>query len=612
MQSQKQKTVLKSHFLQSVAGIALLLLLPEVTMAAKYSATSSSKVTAQVDRTIEKELRKSKTPLSSITSDEDFLRRVTFDLIGTTPSANEVTLFGLNPDSKKRAKLIERLLADEAYAKNWAGYWREVIFSRATDPRSRIAQNTFNEWMATQLHENKKWNEIVTAMVTATGNVQENGETAIIFAHQAQAPEIAAEMSRIFMGVQVQCANCHDHPTDRWTRKDFHQLAAYFPRMRIARAPKKTGQRRSFAVTSVNTTRKRRNFTPKQILRRFDKNNDKKVSLKEVKGTRFARLFNRILRNSDKNKDKKLSLKELKSMPKPNNNRPRGSAEYYMPNLKEPSSKGTQMEPVFFINKTETQSGLKDLDRRGEFAELLTSRNNPWFAKAFVNRVWHEMLGEGFYMPVDDIGPERHAKFPKALELLATGFITNNYDIKWLYRTIANTQTYQRSLRARDAGDLSLPFAAATPTRLRSDQLFNALTKVLGADEVQATGRGRGRSSYQRSAKGRFAALFGFDPSTPQEDILGNVPQALFMMNSDFINSMITTQRDTRLARILKRYKNDDDAANELYLMVLAREPSQKEKQIFKTYRKKITNREEAYEDLMWSLLNSSEFISKR
>ncbi len=612
MQRQKKKTVLKSHFLQLVAGIALLLLLSEVMMAAKYSVRSSSKVAAQVDRTIEKELKKSKTPLSEITSDEDFLRRVTFDLIGTTPSANEVTLFGLNPDSKKRTKLIEKLLADEAYAKNWAGYWREVIFSRATDPRSRIAQNTFNEWMATQLHENKKWDKIVTAMVTATGNVQENGETAIIFAHQAQAPEIAAEMSRIFMGVQVQCANCHDHPTDRWTRKDFHQLAAYFPRMRIARAPKKTGQRRSFAVTSVNRTRKRRNFSPQQILRRFDKNNDKKVSLKEVKGTRFARLFNRILRNADKNKDKKLSLKELKSMPNPNNNRPRGSAEYYMPNLKKPSSKGTQMEPVFFINKTETKSGLKDLDRRGEFAELLTSRNNPWFAKAFVNRVWHEMLGEGFYMPVDDIGPERHAKFPEALELLATGFTTNNYDVKWLYRTIANTQTYQRSIRARDAGDLSLPFAAATPTRLRSDQLFNALTKVLGADEVQATGKRRGRYPFQRSAKGQFAALFGFDPSTPQEDILGNVPQALFMMNSDFINSMITTQRDTRLARILKRYKNDDDAANELYLMVLAREPSQKENQIFKTYRKKITNREEAYEDLMWSLLNSSEFISKR
>ena len=612
MLAQKKNNAGKLYFLQFIAAVALLPMLSGMTMAAKFTATTSSDVAVEVDRTISEELRKSETPLSQISNDEDFLRRISLDLIGTTPSANEVTIFGLNPDSKKRTKLIEKLLKQKAFARNWSGYWSEVIYSHATEARARLGQNAFEDWMTEQLHKNRSWGEIASEMITASGNVQENGETALIYAHNAQAPEIAAEASRIFMGIQMSCANCHDHPTDKWTRDDFHSLAAYFPRMRITRDPKSTG-RRSFYVASADQTRGRRgkgrDIKPEQIFKRFDKNKDKKLSKKEVKGSPLARLFDRILQNADKNKDKMVSLKEFKAMPKPNNNRNRGSSEYYMPNLKDPSSKGTQMEPVFFVNETETKSGLKDMDRRDEFAKLLTSRTNPWFAKAFVNRIWHEMLGEGFYMPVDDIGPERQANFPEALEVLATAFTANDYDVKWLYRTIANTQTYQRSIRARDASDLSLPFAAATATRLRSDQIFNSLTKVLGADQVVTSGNG-GR--FQRSAKSRFATLFGFDPSTPQEDILGNVPQALFMMNSNFINSMITTDRDTRLARILKKYNDDEDATNELYLLVLSRDPSEKETNIFKEYRKKITNRNEAYEDLMWSLLNSSEFLSKR
>ena len=129
------------------------------------------------------------------------------------------------------------------------------------------------------------------------------------------------------------------------------------------------------------------------------------------------------------------------------------------------------------------------MDRRGEFAKLLTSHEQiPGLPRRLSTVVWHEMLGEGFYMPVDDIGPERQANFPEALDVLATAFTANDYDVKWLYRTIANTQTYQRTIRARDASDLSLPFASATPTRLRSDQLFNSLTKVLGADQVVTTG----------------------------------------------------------------------------------------------------------------------------
>jgi hypothetical protein len=119
-------------------------------------------------------------------------------------------MFGLDPDPEKRSRLIERLLQSDAYAENWAGYWRDVIFSRATDRRALLSRGVFEEWMRTQLGENRGWDKIVKDLITATGDVRENGQTALIFAHQGQAEEIAAETSRIFLGIQIQCANCHD------------------------------------------------------------------------------------------------------------------------------------------------------------------------------------------------------------------------------------------------------------------------------------------------------------------------------------------------------------------------------------------------------------------
>ena len=134
------------------------------------------------------------------TSDEDFLRRVHFDLAGTVPLPREVTLFGLDPDPDKRIKLIDRLLAGDEYSHNWAGYRRDVIFLRATDLKARMAEGAFEKWMSDQFRDNVGWDKITTSLITATGEVADHGETALMFAHAGQADEIAAEASRILFG----------------------------------------------------------------------------------------------------------------------------------------------------------------------------------------------------------------------------------------------------------------------------------------------------------------------------------------------------------------------------------------------------------------------------
>ncbi len=578
-------------------------------------------VSDRIDALIDADLKAGKITPASRTTDEDFLRRVTFDLAGTTPEPNVVSLFGLDPDAAKRSKTIDRLLESADYARNWSQYWREVLYSRATDPRSRISQKQFETWMEQNFAENRGWNKIATDLLTATGDVQETGATALFFAHQGDPEEVASEASRIFLGIQIQCAACHDHPTDKWKREQFHELAAFFPRVALRRD--QNAGPLSFRVVSIDAGPGAGRFgepgaiarEPEKFIKQVDKNNDSKITLDEVRNDQGRRLFTALMERADANKDGALTAAELKAMPIPEQ-QGRGSLEHYMPNLEDPGDRGKKMDPAFFVSNVKANAGMKDMDRRELAAKLFTSTSNEWFAKAFVNRIWSEMLGEGFFMPIDDLGPERKPNSPEVLNLLSRQFAAHEYDIKWLFRTIANTHAYQRSVRAKLPTETAPTFAAAVPTRLRSDQLYDALTSVLGIGDLGGNrppqrGAGAGQR-VDNSPRGQFNALFGFDPSTPQDEITGTVPQVLFFMNSPLLQSLTRGTGQTRLARILQDFSNDDDALTELYLLVLSRQPSDKELKICHKFLGSAPNRQEGFEDLMWSLLNSSEFLTKR
>ncbi len=545
---------------------------------------------------------------------------MTFDLTGTLPTPSEITLFGLDPDPQKRARVIDRLLESEECAQNWARYWRDVIFSRATDPRSRLMIGTFEEWMTEQLHSGATWDQITSELITATGSVREAGETALMFAHQGNAEEIAAEASRIFLGIQIQCANCHDHPTDSWKREQFHQLAAFFPRVRV-RVIKDT-KPRTFEVVSFDRpdgAGRGAGFgqfqqNPGKLIRQLDNNRDGILTKDEVKSRKqLSRVFGRLLKAGDKNGDMGLSAEELKNLPKLDNNNARRNSEYYMPDLDDPTSKGTRIDPVFFVAGQKPDVGLADEQRREMLAKYITIQDNPWFARAFVNRIWAELLGEGFTMPVDDMGPERDIVYPEVLDALSDGFVGSGYDVRWLMRTIVNSDTYQRRIRPVDPTADGGQFAAAVPTRMRSDQLYNALTRVLGmATGDDAPGRRRGGYRGPAGPRAAFAELFGYDPSTPQADLTGTVPQALFLMNSPMVSNRVSAKGNTPLAKLLKTYSGDEDVLAELYLLVLARDPSESELKTCREYIAETGNRDEAFEDIMWSLINSTEFRTKR
>src|SRR5262249_28550905 len=192
--------------------------------------------------------------------------------------------------------------------------------------------------------------------------------------------------------------------------------------------------------------------------------------------------------------------------------------------------------------------GLSDGDRRELFASCVTDKSDPWFARAYVNRIWGELMGEGFYEPVDDLGPGREARFTMIINRLASAWRASDYDVKWLFRLIMNTQAYQREIRPRDPSDERAPFAAACPTRLSADQIFDSLVNALGIEEASFPARMNFpalRRGFGGGARFQVGREFGVDPSAPNDEVQGTVPQALFFMNSPLLAQKINASGNT-------------------------------------------------------------------
>ena len=513
---------------------------------------------ARVDQILVDEIFGGTSPddVAPITSDQIFLRRVWLDLVGSLPSPEEITLFALDTDSEKRRKMVDRLLVDPQYGQNWASYWRDVILYRRTEQRALFTSAALTNYLTEQLNANSPWDRIATEFITANGDVREKGETALIMAQFGKPEDTVSELARIFMGIQIQCAQCHDHPYDHWKREQFHELAAFFPR--VAVRPKREAMQRTFLVVANDRPRVRQR------------------------------------RNN-------------------NNNRYRGTLEHYMPDLENPSAAGTLMQPALFSTGQQLAAGATDSERRSTLATWMTSPENEWFAKALVNRMWSELVGEGFHEPIDDLGPNREPQAPQTFEFLAEAFTQSGYDVQWLLRTIMATETYQRESRPPRKTD-ERPFTANRPQRLRADQLFNVLLQALEANE-SALGRSMPRTGRRRGRGGPrfvFNELFGYDPSDPRIEVTGSIPQALAMMNSKVIEEAIGAHRlRGGLGEWLHEIVDNGQLLTELFLRCLAREPTTAERTTCLLYVKQQDSRDEAFEDILWTLLNSAEFLHR-
>ncbi|MCC9606529.1 DUF1549 domain-containing protein [Blastopirellula sp. JC732] len=468
--------------------------------------------------------------------DETFLRRATIDVIGRVPTEAEWNEFLTDASPDKRAKLIDRLLASEEFGANWANYWSDVFSYRTPQPElTFLSYDVPKQWIAEQLNNGVGWDEVSYDILTGVGKVADNPAAFYVGYHQADISRLAGESTRIFLGAQIQCAECHDHPFVAIPQERFHQMAAFFVRTKAD-------------VPWNDST---------QIV--------------------------------------------VKSKP---------SGEHKMPESKQ------IMLPAVFDGEPLAKD-TPDIDRRVELAKWVVAPENSLFAKAYVNRIWDRLMDRPFCEPVDEI--TELAGFPTLPEVhnaVAEHFVANKYDSKSLLRLILNSQAYQRQLPKGedDPGQLE----ASAPEKMRSDEIFASLAVAIDLPNMKGEARKpTGEERFPpppKSTQDLVRDAFGYDPSLGDQFRPQTMQQAMFMMNNRQLQAQIAADEGarTKLAQILAENTSDDEAIERLFVNVLGRRPTEKDVQISRDYLKQVDDRAAAFEDLLWSLINSAEFTTRR
>ncbi|MGE3806895.1 MAG: DUF1549 domain-containing protein [Gemmataceae bacterium] len=474
--------------------------------------------------------------------DASFYRRLSLDLTGKLPAPEDLRRFAEDAAPDKRAKLIDQLLDSKEHAVNWGRYWRDVLTYHTPASGNYLRWQLFDQWWTEQIARNRPWDDIVTALVTATGVNDEVAPVNYLTALYGNPVEIASTTSRVFLGVQIQCAECHNAKTEPWKREQFHELAAFFGRAKLVQHKDVTGRGTPYAIEG------------------------------------------------------------------------RSSGQYQMVSKRDPS-RGLEMQPRFLTGES-IDLDASDDERRAALARLITSPNNPWFAKCYVNRMWSRMLGWGFYPSVADLGGHDTPRFTPVLKHLEKDFIASGHDMRWLFRTIALTRAYQASLQPPPRSDDGL-LPAVCPVRLRGEQVFEALQASLGFDENDkdiAAPAPKSSPAVQRHTglRNMVYQAFKVNPSLPFDEVQGTIPQALVMMNSELVHRYTSAKGNTLLAGLLSRALTDDEILAALYERVLARKPTAHELTVCRNFIAKTGNRAEALEDILWSLVNSTEFLLKK
>src|SRR5262245_21482064 len=358
-----------------------------------------------IDAEVNKKLAEAKIAPSALASDDEFLRRAYLDITGVIPSADKAREFLDSTDPDKRAKLLDDLLADTNYGRRMADIWTAKLFPRDSANRFVVREPLYR-WFEDEFNKNAPWNKLVTDLVTATGTVEENPAVTYFLANRS-IDKLNDTVSQHFLGIQLQCAQCHTHPFTSWKQTEYWGMAAFFSKVR-ADNPKnanKGGDNTKIGVQENNSRKAAKDFLPESA---------KTVPARFLGG------------------------------PSPTLN----SAEPYRPVL----------------------------------AKWMTAPENPFFARALVNRTWAHLFGRGIVHPVDDKMPENEPSHPELLDALARHVAkAGEFDVKYLVKAICLSETYQRTSKPtpENKADAKL-FSHMTMKVMSPEQLFDSLAQVTG------------------------------------------------------------------------------------------------------------------------------------
>jgi hypothetical protein len=465
--------------------------------------------------------------------DAEFFRRLNLDLVGSIPTAVAAQDFLRDTDDNKRAMAIDRLLESPEHAEHFANVWRALLLPEAeTDRQLRYFLPGFELWLRQRRAENVGFDVIVRDLLTVpiTGteerpqhvltNLQAANPMAFIAAKEADPGKLAATSTRLFLGIRLECAQCHNHPFDQWTQEQFWNQAAFFAGIqRKGRGP----------------------FAPV-----FESPDTKSIAL---------------------------------------------------------MNDASNTVPAVFLDGHDPEFHKHAIPRT-VLAQWMTSSENPFFARATVNRVWGQLMGYGIVNPVDDFGDSNPPSHPELLSDLTLAFTSSGYNLTELYRSICRTEAYQRTSQQTDSqqSEPSL-FAKMAIKPMSGEQFYDSLVQAIrSGNPAEPQKLTRNEDPTWR----RFLDTFGQqgDQSNPDTSVL----QALTLMNGSLIGQATHAESGEFIQALSAKPSGSN--FDSLYLATLSRLPTDEEKIKLDVYVSEATEPEYAQRlgDVLWMLLNSAEF----
>ncbi|NQW48375.1 MAG: DUF1549 domain-containing protein [Planctomycetes bacterium] len=552
------------------------------------------------------------------TTDAEFVRRIYLDIAGHIPTYKETTAFLGASDPDKRTKLIDELLSSEDFASHSFNYWADVLRYRDQLPGD-IRGDHYRQWIKQSLAESKPWDKFVYEMLAADGLIWDNPATGYLQRDPGMPLDNVNNTIRIFLGTRIGCAQCHNHPFDKWTQKQFYQAAAFV----YGTQTRTGGGDKRYWEADPNG----------RLQTEYGKIEQEEEERR--KGSyEFSRVVGVNMQIVNDQKDRKVQL------PK----------DYAYSDAKP----GDVIEPKSLFGPDVTVQA--DESPRQAFSRWLTSKENPRFALTIANRLWKQVFGAGQIEPVDDMSDSTVAENPELMRFLETEMKRLDFDMKEYLRILFNTDTYQRQAYNQEV-PLGSPYHFPGPIlrRMTAEQAWDSfltlavapadyrepvadiyeeavaldLTKASAEEVVEACKKRQRLDGYRNKSQEKYkykGILLGRASELPSplppnhflrmfgqsdRELIsssstgGSVPQVLFMFNGD-ISHMLLEKNSTIYNNIVKK-KNVSEGVKVVFLTILSREPDAEELVLAMTQVK--SDGPSGYGNVVWSLVNTREFM---